>query len=164
MAVLGSGINPLQADVLVLPAFSWRNQRFAEGDSALANANDAALKHEEVVLDFSVPWEATHRSNALLGLVVFGRSIVLDLLVTVLVVTLADAVDLLVHFGTVEVTLLTDASNGPGNTSRMPSSNTSDLAKTLVSLARQLASAPTGSDTLNTVALGHANGIKTLVW
>jgi hypothetical protein len=61
--------------------------------------------------------------------------------------TLADTVDLFVHFRTVMVTLLTGASNRVLDTGRMPCSNTSDLAETLVGLARKLTGMPTRSDT-----------------
>ena len=45
----------------------------------------------------------------------------------------------------------------------MPSSNTSDLAQTLVGLAGKLGGAPTGSDTLESVTLGDTNGVDHLV-
>jgi hypothetical protein len=61
---------------------------------------------------------------------------------------LTDAVHLLVHLGTVEVTLLTSTGNGPGDTGRVPGTDTSDLAETLVRLAGQLGNMPPGDDTL----------------
>lgn len=60
---------------------------------------------------------------------------------------LANAVDLLVHLRTVVVTLLTSTGNRELDTGRMPGTDTSNLAKTLVRLARELPGVPTGSHT-----------------
>jgi hypothetical protein len=55
----------------------------------------------------------------------------------------SNPVDLLVHFSTVMVALLTSACNGILDTRRMPGSNTSDLSKTFVRLAREFTRVPT---------------------
>lgn len=61
--------------------------------------------------------------------------------------TLSNTVDLLVHFRSVVVTLLTSPGNSEGHSARMPRTNTGDLAETLVSLAGQFLSVPSGSHT-----------------
>ena len=61
--------------------------------------------------------------------------------------SIAHVVDLLVDLGTMMVTLLTGASDGELDAGRMPGSDASDLAETLVGLARQLLGVPMGSDT-----------------
>lgn len=58
---------------------------------------------------------------------------------------------------------LTSARNGEHDIGRMPCTDTSDLAETLVRLARKLLGAPTSSDTLETVTLGDGNDIDGLV-
>lgn len=61
------------------------------------------------------------------------------------------------------VTHLTSTGNSPLDVVRMPSTNTSDLAETLVCLARKLLGTPTGSDTVETVTLGDGNNVNHLV-
>lgn len=75
----------------------------------------------------------------------------------------ANAVDLVVDRGTVMVTHLTSTGNSPLDVGRMPGTDTSDLAQTLVRLARELLGAPAGGDTVETVALGDGNDVDHLV-
>lgn len=80
-----------------------------------------------------------------------------------LVVALTDTVNLVVDRGTVVVTLLTSTGNSPLDVGRMPSTDTSDLSETLVSLTRQLLSTPSGSNTVETVTLGNGDNINHLI-
>ena len=61
--------------------------------------------------------------------------------------SITDVVDLLVNLGTMMVSLLTGTGNGKLDTARMPGSNTSNLTKTLMRLARKFLGVPTRSDT-----------------
>jgi hypothetical protein len=65
--------------------------------------------------------------------------------------------------GTVVVTHLTGTGNSPLDVARVPGTNTSDLAETLVRLAGQLGGTPTGGNTLETVTLGNGNDVDHLV-
>lgn len=65
--------------------------------------------------------------------------------------------------GTVVVTHLTGTGNSPLDVTRVPSTDTSNLTQTLVSLTGQLLGAPTAGDTLETVTLGDGNDIDHLV-
>jgi hypothetical protein len=76
---------------------------------------------------------------------------------------LTDAVDLLVDLRAVEITLLTRTCHGPTNASRMPRTNASNLAETLVGLAGQLGNVPTRDNTLETVTLGNTEDVDHLV-
>ncbi len=96
------------------------------------------------------------RGDGLLGDVLLGGGVGL-------VVTLANAVDLVVNRGTVVVTLLTSTGNGPLHVGRMPGTDTSNLAETLVRLARQLLGAPSGGNTAEAVTLGDSDDIDHLV-
>jgi hypothetical protein len=64
---------------------------------------------------------------------------------------------------TVVVTHLTGTCNGPLHVVRVPGTDTSDLAETLVRLARKLLGAPTGGDTVETVTTGNTDDIDDLV-
>lgn len=75
----------------------------------------------------------------------------------------SNAVDLLVQFGTMMVTLLTGTGDGEGDTRRMPSSNTGNLSETLVRLARQLLGVPTTGHSLETLSLGNSDDVNHLV-
>lgn len=96
------------------------------------------------------------RGDLLLGNVNVGGGIVVS-------ISLADTVNLVVDRGTVVVTHLTGTGNSPLDVGRMPSTDTSDLSQTLVSLARKLLGAPTGSDTVVSVTLGDGDDINHLV-
>jgi hypothetical protein len=65
--------------------------------------------------------------------------------------------------GTVVVALLTSAGDSPLDVSRVPGANASNLAETLVGLARQLLGAPASRDTGEAVALGDGNDVDHLV-
>jgi hypothetical protein len=74
-----------------------------------------------------------------------------------------DTVDLLVDLGTVMVTVLTSARDLESNASRMPSTDTSDLAETAMGLAGQAGNTPTADDTGITVTFGDSEDIDVLV-
>ena len=77
--------------------------------------------------------------------------------------TLSDPEDLVVARGTVVVTILTSTSNSPLDMVRMPSTNTSNLTQTLMSLTRQLSRTPTASNTLRSVTLSNGNDVYHLI-
>jgi hypothetical protein len=96
------------------------------------------------------------RSDGLLGDIELGGGVAL-------IVTLTDAVDLVVDGGTVVVTPLTGTGNGPLHVGRMPGTDTGDLAETLVCLTRKLLGTPSGGDTGVSVTLGDGDDIDHLV-
>ena len=89
-------------------------------------------------------------------MVKFGRCVAF-------IIALADTVNLVVDRSTMVITHLTGTADSPLDVGRMPGTNTSNLSKTLVGLARKLLSTPTAGDTLETVALGDGNAVDHLI-
>jgi len=183
---LGRGVDELEVDDLGGRAVLEGKERLAEGDHALLGANAATLlllnclflrkvfqkivffffnlDEDKVFVDNTIVGEATKGGDRLLSDVKLGAGVVEDqLALGVLVDALADAVDLLVDLRAVEVAALTSTGNRAGNTGRMPGTDTSDLAQTLVRLAGKLAGTPTGSDTLETLTLCDTDDIDHVV-
>ena len=96
------------------------------------------------------------RSDALLANVKLGAG-------AALIGALADAVHLVVDGRAVMVAHLTSTSDSPLHVGRMPGADTSDLAETLVCLARELLGAPAAGDALKAVALGDGDAVDHLV-
>lgn len=156
MAKLGAGVDKLQLDLLQGGTASVSDEGLAEGQDTLLGTNAAALDHDKVIIDHTVVREATHGSNGLLSQVKLGAS-------AVDISARGDAVDLLVHLGAVVETILTGTGNSGHDASRMPSTDTGNLAETLVGLAGKLLGAPTSSDTLETVTLGDTDNVDVLI-
>ena len=51
------------------------HKRFTKGDHSLLGSRNGSLENQEIVLDDTVVWEATHRRDALLGDVRFCRRV-----------------------------------------------------------------------------------------
>jgi hypothetical protein len=153
---LGRGVDPLELDLLEGLAGGVSEHGLAESHDSLLDTRDGALDHDEVILNLTITDEATQRGDGLLGDILLGGGVTL-------VVTLTNAVNLVVDRGTVMVTHLTGTGNSPLDVGRMPSTDTSNLTETLVSLTRELLGAPTGGDTVVTVTLGDGDDIDHLI-
>ena len=92
------GIDELEVNLLKVSAGSVDHERLANGDYTLLDSRNGTLEHDVVVPDNTVVGEATHGCNCLLGNVVLSRSVTF-------IVTLANAIDLLVEFSTMVVTV-----------------------------------------------------------
>lgn len=154
---LGRGIDPLELDLLGGDTLGLDEDRLTEGDDTLDDTRDGALDDKEVLTDDTIVGEATDGGDLLLGDVVLGGGVTL-------VGARSNAVDLLVGLSTVSITHLTGASDGEGNAGRMPSTNASDLAETLVSLAGQTTGSPTLGDSLETLTLGDGKDVDHLAF
>jgi len=132
------------------------NNALTEGQDSLLGSDDASLDHEPVLIDNTIVGESSHGGDGLKGEIVLSGGVVL-------VRALANTVDLLVHLGTVVVSVLTGAWHGEGHTGRVPRSNTSDLAKTSVGLTGKALDSPTSGDSLVTLTLGDTDDVDHLV-
>ena len=108
------------------------------------------------MVDDTIVGEATHGGDCLAGKIKLGGC-------AILVLGSSNTVDLLVHLGTVMVSVLTGTRHSEHDARWMPGTDTGDFTQTLMGLARQLLCAPTGSDTLEPVALSDGNGVDHLV-
>mmetsp|Transcript_24642 Transcript_24642/g.27318 ORF Transcript_24642/g.27318 Transcript_24642/m.27318 type:complete len:373 (-) Transcript_24642:27-1145(-) len=162
MSELRRRVDELEVDLLQGGALGLRDQGLAQSDHALVGAHDATLDHQVVLVHLAVVHEAAEGGDGLLGQVRRGGRVVVDCSVLALG-SGADAVDLLVDLGTVMVSVLTSAGHAVLDASRVPGTNTSHLAKTTVSLARQPGDSPTGHHTLETVTLRDAKHIDHIV-
>merc|ERR1712107_448453 len=91
-----------------------------------------SLKHDKVLLDFSVMRETSHGVDGLVGEIVVGGSVVLDQLAVLHLETLSNSVNLLVDLSPVMVALLTSPGDRVLDPAWMPSSDTSNLSQSLV--------------------------------
>src|SRR5210317_1738889 len=153
---LGRSIDEAKVDSLhVLPG-GMLHQGLTQDQRTLLNTNTGTLDHDPVLTDHTVMDPATHGVNSLLGQVSLS-------LTGGIVSLLSDAVNLLVHLGTVEVTVLTGTWDSAAHTSRVPRSNTGNLTKTTVSLTRQTGNTPTGGNSLISVTLGNSDNIDEFI-
>lgn len=156
MANLRGSVDELKFDVLLLPVGCRGEDRLTEDHDALLDTENLTLDEEPVISNLTIVGEATHWSDRFLDGVLVAHGVVR-------VVTSTDSVDLLVDFGTGVVTLLTTAGDRPLDGSRMPSTDTTDLAETSVRLSSQLLAAVSLDNTLSTLTLGDTNSVNTLI-
>lgn len=160
MSGLGTGVDPLEVDLLVGDSLGLGDERLAEGDKTLLWSENGSTKHDVVLVDDTVSWESSHWGDGLLGKIELGGSVVLSFLSES---RLSNTVDLVVDDGTVMESLLSSTSDSEGDTRWMPSSNTGDLAETLVRLARKLLGVPSAGDSLESVTSGNSDGVNHLI-
>jgi len=163
VAELGSRIDQGQPDLFGGGPLGLREERLADVEDALPDADARALEHDEVLLHHTVVRETAHRVDRLLRDVLLRHGVVGNQLAVLHVESVSDAVDLLVDLRAVMITLLSDAGDRIGDSGRMPGADASHFAKTLVRLARQLLHVPTGDDTFDSVTLGDADDVDHLV-
>ena len=148
-------VDEAQVDHFAVCSLLIENERFTQGDGSFLGTNAAAFDHDEVLFDLTVMWETTlgnttgrcvciqlsdgetyHRRDRLLGWIVVRGAGILDCFTVFHLNGVAHAVDLLVDFRTMMVTFLTGTRNGVRDMTWMPCTDASDLAETLVCLAR----------------------------
>ena len=156
MSELARGIDELEFDLFEAGTRSVDDERLTKDESTLLGTSTAALDHEEVVVHDTVVGEATHGRDGLGGEVKLGGG-------AGDIVTARKTVDLLVHFCAVVEAVLTGTGYGEHDTSRVPRSDTGDLAKTLVRLAGKFAGSPSLGDTLEALTFGDTDDVDVFI-
>jgi len=163
MTHLGAGVDELELDLLKSLPLGVDQERLSQGENTLLGADAASLDHDKVLLDQAIVRKASHGVDGLVSQIVVRSSVVLDKLSILHMEPITDVVDLFVDLSTMVIALLTSTCDRVLDTARMPRADTSDLAKTLMSLAGELLGMPTGSHTLEAFALGDANDVNHLI-
>ena len=131
----------------------------SQQQESLLGTDGAALQDDEVLSHDTVVRETTQRSDVLLGDIVFSGGVVLD----TAAFALSDSVDLLVEFGSVEETFLTSSGDSPGDSGRMPGTDTSDLSVTSVGFLLQVTGSPSLHDTGESFTFGDTDNVDEFV-
>jgi len=126
---------------------------------SLSWSHDGTLDKEEIVVDDTVMWETTEWGDVLDMWIVLGRGIVVNTTEG----TSSDLVYLLVKLCSVVVTQVTDSSNSPLNSRWMPSTDTSNLSETSMSLSWKSGNLESLDNTLSSLTSGNGNGINHLI-
>lgn len=150
----GGGVDELEGDDFAGGTVGDRSDGLSEGDGSSLNTRAGTTDHDVVLVNNTVVRVSSHGGDLLSGKIVLS----LDFS------RLSNLVDLLVDFSSVVVSVLTSASNAEADTRWMPSTNTSDLAETLVSLSGKAGGSPTGGYTLESLTLGGGKSIDQLVF
>lgn len=152
---LGGGIDELDVDLLEGGVSGGGEDGLSEDDGSLSGSDDASLDHHEVVVDDTVVGETSERSDVLLDGIGLSGGVVLDTSVG----TSSYSVDLFVLLSSVMVAELTSSGDGPLHGSGMPSSDTTNLSKTSVSLSGHSGDTESLDDSFGSLTSGHTDGV-----
>jgi hypothetical protein len=156
MTKLGAGIDEFKIDNLKMLPGGVVHHALSQNKRTLLYSNTCSLDHDPVLVDLTIVDESSHRCDSLLGQVGSGTA-------RSSIVLLSNSVNLLVHLGTMEVSVLTSTWYGGAYTSRMPRSDTSNLTKTTMGLTGKTGNSPSVGDTLETLTLCNSDDVNVLV-
>lgn len=139
-------------------AGSWED-RLSKNDRSLAGSDNSTFDKEIILAYNTVVRESTERCDVLLNCISISSSVVGNSSAG----SSTDSIDLLVDFGTAVVTELTTASNCPFDSSGVPSSDTSDLTKTSVSLTRKSVDTKSLDNTLGSFTFSNTDCVNTFI-
>jgi len=156
---LGGGIDELDVEGMGSERAGLWDKSLSNGDLSLSWSHNGTLKEQEVLVDNTVMWESTDWGNVLDMSIGLSGGVVLDTSDG----TSSDSVDLLVDLSSVVVTEVTSSSNSPLDCRWMPSSDTSNLSETSMSLSWKSSDTESLDNTLGSLTSGDGNGINHLV-
>merc|ERR1719419_545925 len=162
VAKLRRSVDEFEVDFLLRHRIGRVVQGFSQGDWPFLATGNGSLDDEEVFAHEPVTRECTQGGDKFLGWVGFSHGVIVWLPFVILH-AFRHKVDLLVDLGTVVVAVLTDAGHGVAHAGRVPSTDTCNLTKTTMGLARQPRDSPTGDDSFHSAALGDCDGVDHLV-
>ena len=113
MSKLGTSINESQVNALQVLPRRVSHQCLTKDEWSLLDTHHGSLEHDPILTDHTVMDKSTHGSDALFGQIRLG-------LTAGIVTLLSNTVNLLIHFGTMEVSVLTRARHCARNARRMP--------------------------------------------
>ena len=159
VTVLGGSVNELDVELLSLPGLGGWEDGLSEDEWSLLGTSNTSLDKNEVLIDNTVVWEATHWGDVLVNGISIGSGVIGDTTNS----TGTNSVDLLVELGSAVVAHLTASGNSPLNGSWMPGSDTGDLSETSMCLTLESLDTESLDDTLGSLTLGDTNEIDALV-
>jgi len=159
MSHFGRSVDELDVDLLSLPRFGCREDRFSDDKRSLSGSNDTTLDEKEVLVDFTIMRESTEWGNVLLNGISLAHSVVGGILRDG---SSTNAVDLLVELSSGVVTELTNTSNSPFDCRWMPSSDTGDLAETSMRASLKTRNSESLDDTFSSLTSCNSNGVNAL--
>jgi hypothetical protein len=153
MTLFGRSIDELKVNRFNEHSLTKGEEGLSDGDRSLSGTNHTSLDHEPVIGYVAVVGEATKGVDALFGKISIShaRSVISHL---------TKLVDSLVHLSSVVVTVLTSSSNSEVHSGRVPSSNTSNLSETSVSLSGKSRYTPSSNHALSAVTLGSTATVE----
>jgi len=157
---LTGSIDELEVNLFKGGSANLREQALSQEDGSLLGTNAATLDQDEIFFDDTIMGETTERGNGLFGQIVGSGSISGS---TFVFDTNTDSVDLLVHFSSVVITVLTSSGDLESNSGRMPSSDTSDLSETSMGLSGQFLGSESFGNTCITFTLGDTEYVNHLI-
>lgn len=125
----------------------------------LFGSNNTTFNHNEIVIDFSVMRESSHRGDDFIGQISISGSIVVASSSN----SFTDSIDFFVLFGSVVITEMTSSGNSPSNTRRVPRSDTSNFSVPSVRFLLQVFNTESFDDSLEPFTLGDSQDIQHFV-
>jgi len=159
MSQFGRSIDELEVDRLQILARGLHKHRFSKQKESLSGTNAASLDDDKIVLDCTVMRESSQRCDVLFSDISISGSVVLGSTSF----TLSYSVNFLVQLSSVEESRLTGSGDSPGDSSGMPSSDTSDFSVTSVGFLLEMSNSPSFDDSSESFSLSYSQNVNDLI-